>query len=245
MKDRTVAGAQGQPHRQPQRQTRAQRRAEERARPRQRRQLHHQISVSTVAGGIVSVAAVLAILIYVYVQTTSTGRLKGLADPTTLNPARAMLSTGTPAPDFTLNDTNGRTYHLAAQRGHPVLIEFFAVWCPVCQAVAPTMAKITRAYVPRGVRVWSVLSNPYGPNYDASGRTDLTLAQSGDLHWFAQTYNVRHPQLIDPNFATVNRYGIGSYPGVYVVDSSGIIRLARGGNLGYGVLSRALDRAVR
>ena len=241
MKDRTVA----RPQRQPQRQTRAQRRAEERARSHQRKQRQRRIPISTITGSIVTAAAVLAILMYVYVQATSTGRLKGVADPTTLNPARALLSTGTAAPDFMLKDSSGRTHHLAAQRGHPVLLEFFAVWCPVCHAVAPTMSKITRAYVPRGVRVWSVLSNPYGPNYEASGRTDLTLAQTGDLQWFAQTYNVRHPQVIDPNFATVNRYGIGSYPGLYVVDKSGVIRLARSGNVSYVVLSRALDSALR
>jgi peroxiredoxin len=241
MKDRTAA----HPHRQPQRQTRAQRRAAELAQRRQHKKQQRRFSTNALVGGIVTTLMVIAIAIYVYVQTTSNGRLKGLADPTTLNPATALLGTGMKAPDFTLTDTTGRTYHLAAQRGHPVLLEFFAVWCPVCHAEAPTLSKITRIYESHGVRVWSVLSNPYGPSYETSSRSNLTLAQAADLQWFAQTYNVRHPQLIDPNFATVNRYGIGSYPGLYLVDKSGVIRLAHDGSLNYGVLSHALDRALR
>jgi peroxiredoxin len=241
MKDRSVA----RPQRQPQRQTRAQRRAAERAQPRQHKKQPRRLSTNALVGGVITALAVIAIAAYVYAQTTSNSSLKGVADPSALNPATALLSTGSQAPDFTLNDTSGRSYHLAAQRGHPVLLEFFAVWCPVCHAEAPILAKITRAYVPRGVRVWSVLANPYGPNYETSGRSDLTLAQAADLQWFAQTYNVHHPQLIDPPFATVNRYGVGSYPGLYLLDKSGVIRLVHDGSLNYGVLSHALDRALK
>jgi peroxiredoxin len=241
MKHRTAA----HPQRQPQRLTRAQRRAAERAQPHQRKRQQRRLSTNAFVGGVITAVAVIAIAFYVYVQTSSNSSLKGVADPSALNPVTAPLSTGSQAPDFTLNDSSGRTHHLAAQRGHPILLEFFAVWCPVCHAEAPILAKITRAYVPRGVRVWSVLANPYGPSYETSGRSDLTLAQAADLKWFAQTYNVHHPQLIDPNFTTVNRYGVGTYPGLYVLDKSGVIRLVHDGGLNYGVLSHALDRALK
>jgi len=85
MKDRTAA----HPHRQPQRQTRAQRRAAELAQRRQHKKQQRRFSTNALVGGIVTTLMVIAIAIYVYVQTTSNGRLKGLADPTTLNPATA------------------------------------------------------------------------------------------------------------------------------------------------------------
>ena len=241
MKERSAT----HPQRQPQRLTLAQRRAAERAQLRHRKNQPRRLPTNAIVGGIITAVAVIAIAFYVYAQTTTNSSLKGLADPGALNPATSPLSTGSQAPDFSLKDTSGRTYHLAAQRGHPVLLEFFAVWCPVCHAEAPTLAKITRAYVPRGVRVWSVLSNPYGPNYETSGRSDLTLAQAADLQWFAQAYDVHHPQLVDPKFSTVNRYGIGGYPGIYLVDKSGVIRLVHDGGIRYAALSHALDGALK
>jgi peroxiredoxin len=241
MKDKAVA----HPQYHPQRLTRAQRRAAERAQPRQRKGQQHRPPTSAIVGGIVTCLALIAIFVYAYVQNSASSGQKGLADPSALNPATALLSTGSQAPDFSLKDTSGRTYHLAAQHGHPMLLEFFAVWCPVCQAEAPTVAKLTRAYERLGVGVWSVLANPYGPNYERSGRSDLSLVQATDLQWFANTYDVQHPQLIDSTFATVNRYGVSKYPGMYLIDRNGTIRLAASGNLKYAVLSHAIDQALK
>jgi hypothetical protein len=106
------------------------------------------------------------------------------------------------------------------------------------------MAALTRDYMPRGVRVWSVLANPYGKNYEASGRSDLSLATHEDLSWFATTFDVRHPQLIDPTFATVNEYGVNAYPGIYVVNSKGVTTFASSGHQGFLKLSTALDNAL-
>src|SRR5436305_11026867 len=126
MKDKTIAH---QRHSQPL--TRAQRRAAERARPRARKTQPRRLSTSAIVGGVVTVLAVLAILVYAFARNTASGGQKGLADPSALNPRTALLALGSQAPNFALQDASGRTYHLAAQRGHPVLLEFFAVWCPV------------------------------------------------------------------------------------------------------------------
>jgi hypothetical protein len=106
------------------------------------------------------------------------------------------------------------------------------------------MAQLTNHYVPQGVRVWSVLSNPYGRNYESSGETDLSLASKSDLSWFAQTFRVQHPQLIDPQFGTVNEFGIGGYPGLYVIDPKGKITFVADQHESYTTLARALDKAL-
>jgi peroxiredoxin len=167
-----------------------------------------------------------------------------LTNPNALNPAPQLLSAGSTAPNFTLRDANGKVYNLVAQRGHPVLLEYFAVWCPICQGEAPIMAQLTKNYTPKGVRVWSVLSNPYGRNYESSGRSDLTLATNADLSWFANTFDVRHSQLIDPQFATVNRCGISGYPGLYVVDPNGKISYVADNHKSYSTLANALNKAL-
>jgi len=229
--------------------TRRERREQERIQAHQKPHLKQhsksRLSFSSNVGLIGTVLVVAAILAYAAFRTQATANGKGgLADPMALNAGGTLLRVGQTAPNFTLNDVNGKTYNLASQRGHPVLLEFFAVWCPVCQGEAPTMARITSNYAPRGVRVWSVLANPYGAAYDSSGRTDLTLATKGDLLWYARTFDVRHPQLIDPKFDSVNTYGVNAYPGLYVVNAKGVITYASEGHRSYAVLAQQLNRAL-
>lgn len=42
-----------------------------------------------------------------------------------LPPPQITSLSGRPAPDFTLKDQDGRDFHLAARRGHPVLLYFY------------------------------------------------------------------------------------------------------------------------
>jgi peroxiredoxin len=192
----------------------------------------------------VTVLAILAIFGWAVFRSYAVASPSALANPNSLNPAPQLLSVGSTAPNFTLRDANGVTHTLSAQHGHPVLLEYFAVWCPICQAEAPIMAKLTKQYTPQGVRVWSILANPYGRNYEASGATDLSLATKNDLTWFANTFDVQHPQLVDPQFQTVNKYGINAYPGLYVVDPNGKISYVAAGHESYSTLATQLDKAL-
>ncbi|HEX6508295.1 MAG TPA: TlpA disulfide reductase family protein, partial [Chloroflexota bacterium] len=199
-----------------------------------------------ILGGVATLLIVAAVFGYAIFRSYSTasGTSAALTDPNALNPVTNMQSVGSQATNFTLRDASGKAYTLAAQRGHPVLLEYFAVWCPICRGEAPIMAQVTKNYVPKGVRVWSILASPYGRNYEASGGTDLSLATKSDLSWFAQTYNVQHPQLIDPNFSVVNAYGINAYPGLYVIASNGKITYASSGHESYTTLAKQLNKAL-
>jgi peroxiredoxin len=230
-----------------QRRTRAQRRAAERAQPRQRTRTQQRSGPSraSLIGGVVTALVVAAILAYAIYQNAN--QPTGITSVTAYNNANfapRQLPVGTQAPNFTLKDVNGKKYTLSKQRGHPVLLEFFAVWCPVCQGEAPTIAQITNDYVSKGVRVWSILANPYGRNYEKSGNTDTRPADKGDLSWFAQNFNVQHPQLIDPNYNVVGEYGIQGYPGLYVIDKTGKIIYSQNVAAPYSTLSAELNKAL-
>ncbi len=59
-----------------------------------------------------------------------------------------------PAPDFTLQDVDGKTWRLSELRGRPVIVNFWATWCPPCIAELPLLNTFYRENVDKG---WQVL----------------------------------------------------------------------------------------
>src|SRR5437588_3130075 len=67
-------------------------------------------------------------------------------------PARAAApAVGVAAPDFSLATTDGRSLSLSSLRGHVVVLNFFATWCPPCRAETPDLVAAARKYGQDGV----------------------------------------------------------------------------------------------
>ena len=226
-----------QRHTQEQRPAPTGRRARQRAAQAARRR---RLALGLGAGTILIVVAIIAAALLSQSSGPSTA---GLTNPNALNPAQNMLPVRSTAPDVDLATVDGRHYRLSALRGHPVLLEFFAVWCPHCQREAPILTRIDQAFASQGLRSLLILANPYGHNYDVSGGTDRRLATRADIAWFQQTFRVANPILIDPTFATVNRYGVNGYPTIYLLDRKGVIRSATSGEVPYQQLAAAVAAA--
>jgi peroxiredoxin len=56
-----------------------------------------------------------------------------------------------PAPDFSLNDIQGKTFKLSSQRGHPVVMFFGATWCPACRSEMPFYKALYEKYAGLGL----------------------------------------------------------------------------------------------
>jgi peroxiredoxin len=57
--------------------------------------------------------------------------------------AAAAASAGPAASDFELKDLDGTTVRLSNYRDkQPVLLYFWALWCPSCRAIKPDLAKL-------------------------------------------------------------------------------------------------------
>jgi peroxiredoxin len=60
------------------------------------------------------------------------------------------------APDFTLNDTEGRPVNLSGYKGKVVLLDFWATWCPACQSEIPWYVEFGKKYQDKGLVVIGV-----------------------------------------------------------------------------------------
>jgi thiol-disulfide isomerase/thioredoxin len=71
-------------------------------------------------------------------------------------PPRPPLTTGTPAPDFTVTDLDGNRASLAGLRGKVVLVDFWSTGCGPCIKALPTLAKLRAQHSAAGFEVFSV-----------------------------------------------------------------------------------------
>jgi peroxiredoxin len=65
-------------------------------------------------------------------------------------PGPSGLPEGTVAPSFTVTTADGARFSLDAQRGHAVVIAFWATLCPSCRAEAHDLAAVERSLSTRG-----------------------------------------------------------------------------------------------
>ena len=79
------------------------------------------------------------------------------ADAATSDPT--LLAKGTLAPDFTVNDPTGKPIHLSDYKGKVVILDFWATWCPPCQASLPHTNEVAHKFASRNVVVLAVCTS--------------------------------------------------------------------------------------
>lgn len=99
---------------------------------------------------------------------------------------------------------DGRTLDLADLRGRPVLVHFWASWCPVCGLLDGAVAAIAEDHA-----VVTVATQSGGPH-----ELRRYMTQAG--HAF--------PVIADPTGQIAGRWGVVGVPATFVVDPSGRIR---------------------
>ncbi|HVS15026.1 MAG TPA: TlpA disulfide reductase family protein [Thermoanaerobaculia bacterium] len=113
---------------------------------------------------------------------------------------------GKPAPEFTLQDLEGRVYSLSDLRGMPVVINFWSTWCPPCIQEHPWLTAASRRYAGR-VHFLGVI---YQDDADTIRR-------------FLRERGAWGPSLVDPDNRVALAYGVFGPPETFFLDAEGTV----------------------
>lgn len=121
---------------------------------------------------------------------------------------RDMVSGAAPA--LQGSTLTGSAYRLPAHPEHPVLVHFWATWCPICKAEQGSITEIAH-------------DDP----------TVITVAmQSGkpeEVSKFMREQGIAFPVLNDPDGSLSSAWGVHATPASFIVDTHGNIRFVEVG----------------
>lgn len=128
-------------------------------------------------------------------------------------PANAILSSKVPAPNFSLEDRDGRRVSLSDLRGQPVLLDFWATWCGPCRRSMPALEQLHRKYKAQGLQV-------VGINIEGRGKVQLDYLAAGGYTFpvLFSSGNWESP--------VARSYGVSSIPRSFLIDGQGNIVFA-------------------
>lgn len=144
---------------------------------------------------------------------------------------RRLKPAGHGAPDFSVRriDDLARAsgtseFHLAAERGHPVLVDFWATWCVPCKESLPILDSVYSQLGPRGLRAIAI---------ETEGAEARARAFAGQI-------GLKMPIGVDEENVSA-RYGVTSIPHLVLVGRDGEVKRVFHGVHSAAEIARAVE----
>ena len=142
--------------------------------------------------------------------------------------ANAPPQEGSVAPAFRLQSLQAKPWSLEQMRGHIVVVNFFATWCPPCRAETPDLIAAEKKYAARGV-IFVGVDDEESPAL---------------VSVFTKTKGIRYPVVLDRDGAVERSYDVRAIPTTYVLDRDGVVRYRQVDELDVSVLDQALSAVI-
>jgi len=137
---------------------------------------------------------------------------------------REPMPAGEPVPALSVPLAGGGSFDLAAQSGKPVLLTFWASWCPACRAEAPAMQAAHE-------------------RLEAAGGTAIGLAVDRRSIPAAERLGMRFPQAVVSQ-EDLDRFGVELLPTTVLVDGEGRVAASFVGEVRPSTLHEALGELL-
>ncbi len=130
--------------------------------------------------------------------------------------------------NFTLPTLTGKPWRLSEHRGHVVLLNFWATWCPPCREETPGLARVAAANRAQGLDVAGV----------SMDNSDLAKVRG-----FVSEYSLPYPILLPAPLSPLT-YTVQAYPTTYLIDRQGRVAATYVGALDEDQLQRQVTRLL-
>ena len=137
-----------------------------------------------------------------------------------LPPAPAI---GHPAPDFTVTTTAGETFKLSDLHGTPMVLNFWATWCPPCRVELPELQAASERLAGQVAIV--------GVNQAET---------PAEVRAFAEKLGLTFAIPLDQDAEVSRLYRVRSLPTTFFIDRSGVIRQMQIGPVTEATLAQSL-----
>lgn len=121
------------------------------------------------------------------------------------------VGVGEAAPDFTLMTLDGRPVAGTDFTGEkPLMLVFWATWCPVCKEEIPRINRMAADFGPKGLAVLAV-------NVGVNDSAAKAMA-------YRDKYGLDYPVAFDGGSKVTRAFGVVGTPTIMIMDKSGIVR---------------------
>ena len=132
------------------------------------------------------------------------------------------------APDFDVYDGDANKLSLSDFRGRPVILNFWATWCPPCKAEMPHFENAFKEY---GGEIEFMMVN----------LTDGSRDTVDGVKEFIREQGYTFPVYYDTTYSASVAYGVSSIPATVFINADGTVFTAATGALSEATLQKYID----
>ena len=151
------------------------------------------------------------------------------------NTVQSETAAGTPAPDVTFKDLDGKDVPLSQYKGKIVLVNFWATWCEPCQIEIPWLIEMQQKYEAKGFTVLGIAMDDEGKSAVAPYLAKERFNVNG------QKLPMSYP-LVLGNDAVADKFGgLLGYPTSFLISRDGKVIKKIQGLISYEEITKAIE----
>ena len=172
----------------------------------------------------------IGLIVFAFFMITVKLAYDWLADYDYANEPEEQQTNREKAPDFTMLDREGNTLTLfdLIENGKPIVLNFWASWCPPCREEMPDFDKV---YAEIGDEVQFIMLNLADGN-----RETIESATK-----FVDDHGYNFPVYFDVEFSGASAYAVRSIPTTVLIDIDGNIATTKLGAINESTLKSLID----
>jgi thiol-disulfide isomerase/thioredoxin len=148
---------------------------------------------------------------------------------------RAAAAAGTPEPDVTFKDLDGKDVPLSQYKGKVVLVNFWATWCEPCQVEIPWLIEMQQKYSSKGFTV-------LGVDVDDEGKAAVAPYVAKErFNVNGQKLLMNYPVLLGDDAVADKFGGLLGYPTSFLISRDGKILKKVQGLIDYEEITNAIE----